>query len=81
MILEGRTKTGYHNVMRRSLRDATFRALGVPFFSVARLPLPARTVSREGLRLRSYNGCIPIFAGSLGRGVLAGRVEPRYNVL
>ena len=46
-ILEGRTKTGYHAVTRTSLRDAPFRNLGLPFFSVARLPPPERTLSKE----------------------------------
>jgi hypothetical protein len=46
-IVEGRTKTGYHAVTRISLYDATFKALGFPFFTVARRPLPERTASRQ----------------------------------
>ena len=47
-ILEGRTKTGYHAVTRISLRDAPFRNLGLPFFAVARMSPPERTISKDG---------------------------------
>ncbi len=39
-VLEGRTQTGYRVVTRRSLTDDTFKALGVPFFELAHVPLP-----------------------------------------
>jgi hypothetical protein len=45
-IIEGRTETGYHLVTRRSLMDATFKAMGVPFFTVARRPLLTITTSK-----------------------------------
>ena len=46
-VIEGRTETGYHVVTRPSLRDTTFWALGVPFFTAASLPLPERTLSND----------------------------------